>query len=316
MDSGPEMQQPAQAALDWSTEGADWPQAEYSRFVSAAGFRWHIQTMGQGPPLLLVHGTGASTHSWRSLMPLLAKHYTVLAPDLPGHAFSERIPGKTLSLPNMASALAALLEQLEFKPRLTIGHSAGVAILIRCCLDQRINPESMISLNGALMPFRGAAGVLFPPLAKLLFVNPLAPRLLARSAANRDRVIRLIRGTGSELDSQGIDLYARLFSNSAHVAATLGMMANWDLHRFRRELPRFEQPLELISAARDLAVPPGDAQRIQRLLPQAQLHALPGLGHLAHEEDAQAVLAAILSCSSVLAVADEPHAGSQQDNAR
>jgi magnesium chelatase accessory protein len=57
--------------LDWAKDGADWPNREASRFVDAAGMRWHVQVMGQGPVLLLLHGTGASTHSWRDVMPLL-----------------------------------------------------------------------------------------------------------------------------------------------------------------------------------------------------------------------------------------------------
>ena len=49
----------AMSDLVWSRDGADWPNREASTFVEAAGFRWHVQRMGEGPPLLLIHGTGA-----------------------------------------------------------------------------------------------------------------------------------------------------------------------------------------------------------------------------------------------------------------
>ena len=49
--------------LDWATDGRDWPNHAASRFVEAAGMRWHVQVMGSGPALLLLHGTGAATHS-------------------------------------------------------------------------------------------------------------------------------------------------------------------------------------------------------------------------------------------------------------
>jgi magnesium chelatase accessory protein len=45
--------------LVWNRDGGDWPNREASGFVEAAGSRWHVQKMGQGPPLLLIHGTGA-----------------------------------------------------------------------------------------------------------------------------------------------------------------------------------------------------------------------------------------------------------------
>ena len=286
-------------ALDWPVERGTWPHAEFSRFVDAGDLRWHVQQMGEGPAVLLVHGTGASTHSWRSLAPLLARRFTVIAPDLPGHGFTDCPPRRRLSLPEMARAVASLIDELAVEPRLVVGHSAGAAILLRCCLDASLTPDAAISVNGALLPFRGTAGYLFPPLAKLLFLNPLMPRIFARSAASQERVARLIDGTGSRLDDAGIELYGRLFTNSAHVAATLGMMAHWDLNRLHRDLPDLRLPLLLIAAENDLAVSPDDAERVCRMVPSARVARLSGLGHLAHEEDADAVARLIIDfCAS------------------
>jgi len=76
--------------LVWERDGRDWPNRDASRFVRAGGLRWHVQKTGTGPVLLLVHGTGAATHSWRELAPLLARRFTVIAPDLPGPGFTQR----------------------------------------------------------------------------------------------------------------------------------------------------------------------------------------------------------------------------------
>jgi magnesium chelatase accessory protein len=275
--------------LDWSLESGCWPHSDASAFRDAGGLRWHVQQMGQGPSLLLIHGTGASTHSWRALAPLLAERFTVIAPDLPGHGFTSGPPPKRLSLRAMSESVAALINELGLRPAVAVGHSAGAAILSRCCLDGSIAPDRLVSLNGALLPFRGPAGFLFPSLAKLLFLNPLTPRLFAMSAGDPERVSRLIRGTGSRLNEEGVELYSRLFSSPGHVAAVLGMMANWDLRRLRRELPALRVPLLLIAGDKDLAVPPDDAERIRRIVPGSSLKHLPDLGHLAHEEDAQIV---------------------------
>ena len=64
----------------WQHEGRDWPNREASRFVMAGGLRWHVQVAGQGPDLVLVHGTAAATHSWRDVLPLLAKRRNVTSP--------------------------------------------------------------------------------------------------------------------------------------------------------------------------------------------------------------------------------------------
>ena len=76
--------------LVWDHDGLGWPNRDKSQFVDAGGLRWHVQTAGNGPVMLLIHGTAAATHSWGGLLPLLAARYTVVAPDLPGHGFTVR----------------------------------------------------------------------------------------------------------------------------------------------------------------------------------------------------------------------------------
>lgn len=285
----------AENRLSVQRDGRDWPNRSASRFVEAAGLRWHVQRMGRGPVLLLVHGTGSATHSWRALAPLLGKSFDVVAFDLPGHGFTDALDGARLSLPGMARAIAALLRELEISPEIVVGHSAGAAILARMCLDGLVSPRLLISLNGAFLPFEGLAGALFPPMAKLLFLNPFAPRLFARSADSAS-VARLLGGTGSRIDAAGVALYAKLFGNAAHVAGTLGMMANWDLAGLQKDLPRLATPLALVFGALDRAVPPEATERLERHLKrQARAdrhvtrHRLPGLGHLAHEERPEVV---------------------------
>ena len=83
----------------WAVEGRDWPNRDASRFVDVGRVKWHVQVMGSGPALLLLHGTGAATHSWRDLLPLLARDFTVIASDLPGHGFTEGRPAGGLAMP-------------------------------------------------------------------------------------------------------------------------------------------------------------------------------------------------------------------------
>lgn len=273
-----------QGRLEWERDGQDWPNREASRFVRVANVRWHVQDLGQGPALLFVHGTGASTHSWRGLAPRLAARFRVIAPDLPGHGFTRIIGDDRLSLPGMARSLDQLLRALDVRPAVAAGHSAGAAILLRMCLDGRIAPAGFVSLNGALLPFDGLAGRVFPLMANLLFLNPVTPRVFAWRAGDRSRVERLIRDTGSRLDREGIDLYQRLFRSPRHVASALGMMAGWKLDTLLGDLPRLQTPLVLVVGANDRAVPPATSRRVQELVSGAELVSLPDLGHLAHEE--------------------------------
>jgi magnesium chelatase accessory protein len=278
--------------LDWKTDGADWPNREWSRFVEAAGLRWHVQVMGQGPALLLLHGTGASTHSWRDVMPKLSPHFTVIAPDLPGHAFTNPAPKQTLSLPGMAAAVAMLLKELKLAPVRAVGHSAGAAILVRMAVERLFAPDDLVSFNGAYFPVSGVAGQFFSPLAKAVAGASLLQKMFARMA-DRKAVERLLRDTGSVIDAEGITLYQRLFSNEGHVAGTLGMMAAWDLHWVPQDLRNLGTPLHLVRALKDRTISPADADKVAKLTPRATIIDLPNLGHLAHEENPSAAAAII-----------------------
>ena len=276
--------------LLWEREGRDWPHRGASRFIEAGGLRWHVQIpsapAGQ-PVALLLHGTGATTHSWRGLLPLLAKKFAVVAPDLPGHGFSGEPTDRGFSLPQMAASLDALLKALSVRPVIAVGHSAGAAILAKMCLDRAIAPQHLISLNGALLPFGGLPGELFSPMARLLSRSSIVPRLFAWRATNPLVLNRLLSGTGSVLDAQGSALYGAVIRNSCHAAAALQMMAQWDLRPLRAALPGLRDcagKLTIVVGSNDLAVDPTDADVVCRMVPGANLVRLPGLGHLAHEE--------------------------------
>ena len=292
--------------LDWAVDGTDWPLREHSRFVDAGGLRWHVQSLGEGPVLLLLHGTGASTHSWRDLALLMAPHWRVVMPDLPGHAFSGPLPAGQRSLPGMAAALADLLRVMQVQPSVVLGHSAGAALMLRWALDARPDPaapQTLIGLNAALLPFEGWAGVFYAPLARLLAKNPLVPWFTARQARNGTAVQRLIDSTGSTLDAEGAQWYARLMRSPAHIAGVLAMMADWDLAALQRQLQGWPHPVHLLVGERDRAVPPEQAGRLAARWSGAVLHHLPGLGHLAHEEAPQRVVDRLMQLTASPAAA-------------
>ncbi|MBV7266409.1 alpha/beta fold hydrolase BchO [Erythrobacter ani] len=282
-------------ALRWDHEGLIWPHREASEFVPVGRTRWHVQRMGdpESPLLLLLHGTGASVHSWGPLMPLLAETHHVIAPDLPRHAFTAGHPPDDMSLPRMASTLARLLDTLGAAPSAIIGHSAGAALALQLALDHQYSGP-IIGLNSALRPFPGLAAQLFPAVAKLLFVNPLVPRLFSGAAAlsgDTDRFI--LRATNSQIGADGLACYEALLSNSRHTKGALAMMANWDLPTLRTRMRSVSNPVLMVHSDKDAAIPLDWAQEAHGWLPDAALEVIENLGHLAHEEAPDQVMAHI-----------------------
>ena len=295
--------------LQWHRDGANWPHRLHSRFVKAAGLNWHVQQFESprpnAPTAVLIHGTGASTHSWRGLIPLLQPHVNLLAIDLPGHAFTDMPEGGAaswqLSLPGMATVLGDLLQTVQCKPDLVVGHSAGAAVGVRMCLDGLIEAQRIVSINGALLSLNGLAGQIFSPAAKIMAALPFVPKFFSWQAAQPAVLQKLIDSTGSHLDAEGLALYGKLVSNPGHAAGALGMMANWDLPQLERDMPRLKSPLSLIVGSNDKTVSPRQASRLQALWPASSvcpppdLKILPGLGHLAHEERPDLVATHVLA---------------------
>ena len=274
--------------LQWEIDGRDWPNRSASRFVKAAGLNWHVQQFGPAsmevPVIVLLHGTGSSSHSWRDVAPRLAQDCSVIVMDLPGHAFTAMPPNAEQSLAGMSRNVAALLHELNVSPTLIAGHSAGAAVAARMILDRSISPAALVSLNGAFIAFGGWAGQFFSPVARLLAAGSLASRFFAWQANDPAIVQKLVRSTGSLLDDVGMNLYARLVRSPGHVSAALAMMAHWDLEPLERELPRLSLPVWMVAAENDTTVPATQAAQIARRLPRSHQVLWPMLGHLAHEE--------------------------------
>ncbi len=279
--------------MDWTRDGRDWPNRAQSRFVDSRPHRWHVQVAGTGPALLLLHGTGAATHSWRDLLPILARHHMVIAPDLPGHGFTRLGTRRRSSLPSMAEDLWHLCDALGLAPRAAIGHSAGCAIALEMA-QSRPGIGHVIGLNAALGSFDGPAAFLFPTMARMLAATPFVPVALAGVISATGGVSRLLEATGSRLDARGVALYRRLVAQPSHVEGAIEMMAQWSTRNLCARLPQIDTRTTLLYGAADRTVPPRISRGCAAALAAGEAVSLGPLGHLAHEEAPEAVAATIL----------------------
>lgn len=275
---------------DWETDGRDWPYRAASRFVSSAGYRWHVQVLGpaRAPCFLLLHGTGAASFSWRALLPLLEDRFRLIVPDLPCHGFTRPTGRADLSLAGMTTSLRGLLHELQVSPKLILGHSAGAAIGIsiasaaqRAAQETGAAPRRVLSVNGALKPIRGNR--LFSPMAKALFANPLSASMFSMLAKSTPLGNNLLTATGSSIDAPGEALYRMLLGSPGHVRGALGMMASWDLSHLNAMLRRLPVPLDLFAAEDDPMVPASTSRKAAAIAKTASLTLTATGGHLVHE---------------------------------
>ncbi len=277
--------------MDWIRDCAIWPNAEASRFIEVKPHSWHVQEAGSGVTILLLHGAGGATQSWRGLFPVLARDFHVVAPDLPGQGFTRFGTRLRCGLRPMAEDVARLCRARGWEPKLIVGHSAGAVLALE--LARHLSPDAILGLNAALGKFEGVAGWLFPLMAKFMAINPVIPPLLARMAGGESRVADLLASTGSNIDVRGQALYRRLMTDAGHIDGTLAMMAQWNIDPLLDRMESIAVPVHLVAGGRDGTVPPDVSARAAARLPDAEFTTLPDLGHLAHEEAPDRIAALI-----------------------
>lgn len=292
---------PAEAA----TPGATRRTAHASeREVLADGLRWRVQVAGAGPVLLLLHGTGASLHSWAGLVPALAATHTVVVPDLPGHAGTRAAEGHALrpaelSLSRIARGLSALLVALKLPPPAALaGHSAGAALALRWALDHAPAAATAHAAPTRAWPqvLGFAPSLVAPPAFYTQWLGPLVTPLatsgpvaglMARLAGSTGYVDRLLDSTGSTLNEAQRAAYRRLFTDPVHVRGSVGFMAAAELPALMAQCgnaPGLAAHCAFVLGLRDRWVPERSlVPVIQRHLPGADLQRWAG-GHLVHEE--------------------------------
>ncbi len=280
--------------MNWDDYKPFWPNADKSRFVTIGPHHWHLQEAGRGPCVLLLHGAGASTHSWRDVLPNLARDHRVVAIDLPGQGFTRLADLSRCGLEAMSADIARLLSAEGLVPEIIVGHSAGAAIALRLALDLPRPPRAVVAINGALGNFHRPSSDILSQLTMMVARTPLPVVGFAWIASSHGVVRRLISRTGSTLDHRGVEYYRRLLSDRGHVAATVAMMSQWDVTPLARRPPsacrRTCSSWSGTGTWRCRRKPPRSSQRP---IPGAQVEVFRGLGHLLHEEQPAAAANAI-----------------------
>ena len=269
-----------------------------SRSLDLPAGRLHYVDEGAGAPLLFVHGTPTWSYEWRHLIGALAPGWRCVAPDLLGFGLSERPRDFPYTPEAHAEVLAAFVARLGLDRITLIVHDYGGPIGLPLALDGSARVRRLVLLNTWMWPLdddpdlarkaRLAAG----PLGRLLYRRCNASLRLLMPHAYGDRrkltpaIHRQYLAPFSVPDDRERVLWAlarALLGSSAHYA---GLWA-------RRE--RLQgRPALLVWGLRDPAFGPAYLARWTALLgPAAEARPLPGAGHWPHEEEPEAVRAAL-----------------------
>jgi 2-hydroxy-6-oxo-octa-2,4-dienoate hydrolase len=130
---------------------------EVGALVDAGGIKTNYLEAGEGPPVVLVHGSGPGVTAyanWRLTIPGLAPHFRVLAPDMVGFGFTERPEGVEYGMRTWVDQLVGFLDALELERASLVGNSFGGGLALRLAVEHPDRAERLVLM--------GAAGVVFP----------------------------------------------------------------------------------------------------------------------------------------------------------
>ncbi len=246
----------------------------------------HVEERGQGSPLLLLHGLGASSYSWRHVAPELARWHRVIALDLRGFGRSDKPFDQRYSAADQAAHVVAFIRRRGLR-RLTIaGHSYGGAVALLVTLElNRTSPgliDRLVLLDAPAYPQQATPFVEFLkqpvlPYALLSLIPPELPTAAALSTERND----------GNVDIGDVRAYAAPYYEAAARHALISTARQLRPANWRAIIARYasiRQPALIVWCDHDHVVPIATGQRLAKTLPNARLHVIAGCEHSPQDE--------------------------------
>ncbi len=253
-----------------------------SRFVEAAGYRFHIRDRGTGPVLLLVHGQSANLFTWEGWAAQLADSFRVISVDLPGHGLTGPDPGDRYSWTQMAAALDALMETLGISRFVLVGNSLGGAVSTTYALSYQQKLDALV-----LIDCIGAPRAELKPAAFELYTKPfigkaltvLTPLWTVRGSLGS------LYGDPARLSEADVRLTFDMLRRKGNRPAQHKVVAIDESANIAAHVSEITVPVLIMWGRRDTWVLPKYADWFTARLPQAKLIWYDALGHTPMEED-------------------------------
>ena len=252
--------------------------------VQVDGMTIGYRELGDGPPVLLLHGWPTSSYLWRDVMPAIARSNRVIAPDLPGFGVSDKPVGVRYDFDLFESAIDGLLAALEVDSLGLAVHDLGGPIGLHWTIRNPERVTRLALLNTLVYPQ-------FSP-AVIEFVTTLSTPGKREQATSPEGLAELARGVMPADFDRLDDLiasFAAPFDSADSRRALADAGVGLDLEGFteiERKLPELTIPVRVIYGDQDRALPDvaETMARVARDLPQAVVTPLPGRGHFIQEE--------------------------------
>ena len=265
-----------------------------SAFVPVAGMEAHYRDEGDPQdslPIVLIHGTGASLHTFEGWAQALKARKRVIRMDLPAFGLTGPFPDRDYAMSNYTAFLDAFLDARGVERCILAGNSLGGAIAWQYTAEKPERVEKLILIDAAGYPSAAKSEPLAFTLARLPVLNKILTFITPRAAVRAS--LENVYADPSKVSDELVALYFDLSLRAGNRQALVDRLNTpYDGSKLPL-LKSIQQPTLILWGAEDLLIPVEMAYRFQEDLPQSTLVILENVGHVPMEENPAESLAPV-----------------------
>jgi len=267
-----------------------------SQFVPLMGMQVHLRDegpRGDPQPIVLLHGTSASLHTWDGWAEALKGQRRVIRMDLPGFGLTGPMPDGNYQLTHYVEVLVALLDQLGVQQAVVAGNSFGGGLAWKLAVDHPERVSKLVLVDAAGYPYDPTSVPIGFKVAQIPWLRPVMENVLPRGMIESS--VRNVYGDPSRITPDLIDRYFELTLRAGNRHALGERFRQSPGGQYAAQIPSVKQPTLILWGGQDRLIPPDNADHFQRDIAGSRLVVFDGLGHVPHEEDPAATVAAVQS---------------------
>lgn len=257
-----------------------------SQFVPVMGMQVHLRDEGPKDdprPLVLLHGTSASLHTWQGWAEALSPTRRVIRIDLPGFGLTGPMPDGNYQLQRYAEFVRDVLDALRVPQAVLVGNSFGGSVAWKLAVDQPERVMALVLVDSAGYAYASKSVPLAFKVAKYPALAPVMANVLPKGMVESS--VRNVYGDPAKVTPELVQRYYELTRAPGNRQALVQRFQQSKGGEFAAQIPLVKVPTLILWGDRDQLIPVETAEQFHKDIAGSRVVVLPGLGHVPHEED-------------------------------